>query len=352
MLIYAMSKSMKILNLGSPILVQDLRELGHQVFSVGLAGCSVNIQYPFTPGGLSKTLAAASFTPDCVLWIDNGCLPLTVGLEAMRCPSLFYSVDTFCNPWHIPFANAFDLVLVAQKGYVTLFPSTVSPEWLPLFCQKLPDDLSCENCLSQQERDIPVSFVGTLHPRNIPDRIIFLEEFKRRHPLVMLQGEYFPVFCRSSIVLNQTAVSEVNYRCFESMACGAALLTEESEDGLLDLFTPGVNILPPYQRGNAEQAAGIAKAWLSNPEKLRDISRAGFELVHKLHTARQRAEQIAKLLEDAVLGAIHRQRLAELAKRRILLSTAYAILAVELEKTLPAHKQHYLELFDSVAQHS
>jgi hypothetical protein len=45
-------------------------------------------------------------------------------------------------------------------------------------------------------------------------------------------------------VLNQTAFSEINVRCFEAMACGAALLTERGCRGMQDLFVEGETILP------------------------------------------------------------------------------------------------------------
>ncbi|WP_368076627.1 glycosyltransferase [uncultured Desulfovibrio sp.] len=46
------------------------------------------------------------------------------------------------------------------------------------------------------------------------------------------------------MTLNQKAFSEVNFRCFEAMACGAALLMEQCGNGLDELFTPDEDISP------------------------------------------------------------------------------------------------------------
>jgi len=325
---------MNILNLGASFLVGALRGLGHQVVAAGLsADCEIRIEHPITLARLTEHLAGAGFVPDCALWVDNGNLPFLPGVEETPCPSLFYSIDTFCNPWHIPFSHAFDLVLAAQPEHVSLFPCPEFPQpapaWLPLFA---PDSLSGRaDALSGSGRDIPAAFVGTLRPRNIPQRIGFLERFRALHPLIIKEGAYLPVFVRAGIVLNQTAAGEVNFRCFESMACGAALLTEESTQGLLDLFTPGAHILPPYPRGDAARAAAIARDWLRRPDDLLRVAEAGRDLVRARHTAGERAAHIAGLLEQAIASSAHIPRLRDLDRRRTLLSTAYGILCAELQ---------------------
>ena len=60
----------------------------------------------------------------------------------------------------------------------------------------------------------------------------------------MLSGNFYPILHRSRMALNQNAFSEVNFRCFEAMACGAALLMEQCGNGLDELFTPDEDISP------------------------------------------------------------------------------------------------------------
>ena len=344
---------MNILNLGASFLVGALRGLGHQVVAAGLsADCEIRIEHPISLARLREHLAGIGFVPDCALWADNGNLPFLLDVEQMPCPSLLYSIDTFCNPWHIPFSHAFDLVLAAQKGYADLFPrsapSRAAPAWLPLFA---PAELAGRaDALAGSGRDVPAAFVGTLRPRNIPQRIGFLERFRALHPLLIKEGAYLPVFARSCIVLNQTAAGEVNFRCFESMACGAALLTEASDQGLTDLFVPGTHILPTYRPGDAAQAAAIARDWLCRPADLIRVAEAGRDLVRARHTDRERAAHVAGLLEQAIAASIHVSRLCELDRRRKLLSTAYAILCAELtDSSVREHRALYHRIFEGLA---
>ncbi len=331
---------MRILSFGGAFLVSALRARGHTVLSVGIQReCDLRLEHPVPWTRLAAVLEANAFAPEGAVWIDDGNLPAVPGIEAMPFPGLFYSIDTFCNPWHVPFAQAFDQALVAQKGFVPLFPALAEdPVWLPLFA---PDDLP-----TGSERDIPVAFVGTLRPRNIPQRYPFLEAFRRLHPLFFKQGAYAPVFSRSRIVLNQTAAEEVNFRCFESMACGAALLTEASPHGLEDLFVPGEHMLPPYPPGDAARAAQLAGHWLASPEKLEALAAAGQALVRARHLASHRAAFLENALARLIAAKAHERRLSALPQRRTLLSTAYAILMDELRAdSLRDHQGLYRRIF-------
>ncbi len=335
---------MKLLVLGGLFLVKAFREQGHTVISAGpLQQADIPVFHPLSLPCLLKQLREQGFVPDALLYTDNGNLPQFPDVEYADCPSLFYSVDTFCNPWHLPFAYAFDGVYAAQKGHADLFAAEGHPTLhLPLFCpQPIPDVDD-----PAVPRDIPVSFVGTLRPRNIPSRLPFLERFRTLHPLFFTQGAYQPVFVRSRIVLNQTAASELNFRCFEAPACGAALLMEQCAD-LEDVFTPGENILPPYPRGNAAAAAATAREWLARPDDLARVARAGKALVERRHTAAHRARTVARRLETLLRDGAGQRRQAELPLRRRRLSTAYAILAAELNNPeLSAHRRLFFRLYE------
>lgn len=336
---------MHILNYGGDSLVDALRARGHHVVSVGVQESNdIPLRHPVLWRRLKTVLETLGFRPDCALWMDDGNLPALLGVEQMPFPSLFYSIDTFCNPWHVPFANGFDLALAAQQGHVPLFPAlTDEPAWMPLFA---PDGLQAN---PQSERDIPTAFVGTLKPRNIPQRYAFLQAFRRLHPLFFTQGAYAPVFSRARIVLNQTAAEEVNFRCFESMACGAALLTETSAHGLTTLFTPGEHILPPYTPNDASMAASIAAEWLSRPETLAELALAGCKQVRAQHLASHRAARVETLLAGLVIARAHSRRMENLESRRILLSTAYAILMDELQSdALRDHQGLYRTAFSEL----
>ncbi|QJT10091.1 glycosyltransferase [Oceanidesulfovibrio marinus] len=335
---------MNILTIEGRRLVRDLRALGCDVLDI--SGCDraadVLLERPLYYKGLRALLDSRGFRPDAVIWMDQGNLPVVFGLEALDCVVLGYTIDDYCNPWHVPFSACFDAVFVAQRDYVPLFEAENLPRparWTPLFCDHERD------VDAGATRDIPVSFVGTLQPKNIPDRFPFLEAFKKRHPLYTRQGDYRPIFHRSRIVLNQSAIGELNYRVFEALGCGAACLTEQTDNGLDDIFTAGETILPPYPKGDVEAAAAAARFWLDRPEALAAIARAGRDLVRAEHTSRSR---VSLLLEWAQLLARENapaRRLAIRQRAAVGVATAMAFIAAELlDPALARSRQTYENL--------
>lgn len=328
---------MRILLMGASYLARDLRALGHEVAEVGRGtDASLQLDHPVYTGRLWQRLEG--FEPDALVYLDDGNLPVLINPQDAPCPAIYYSIDTYCNPWHICYAHGFDLILVAQKDFIPLFSNDgLRTLWFPLFnILDFPPHTGA--------RDIPVSFVGTLGHRNNPDREPFLREFRSFQPLVMLRGDYRPIFTRSQIVLNQTAFSELNFRCFEAMACGAALLMEQCGNGLTDLFTPGKNILPPYPRNNARVAAAIAREYLGQPELLERIAAAGRELVARDHTAAARAATLARLCAK-LAGDTGRERQKLAPERMPHVRAAFGMIGAELTApALAAHRDFYLKL--------
>ncbi len=337
-----LSHMMRIVLLGSAALAPALRGLGHRVLTLGCMGDGFDIplQHPLSGENFRGLLAGRGFEPDLLVLADEGNVPPVVGLECLPWPQIFFSIDTFCNPWHVPFAHAFELTLVAQRDFVTLFANEGhTARWFPLFCRFTASAQSPEEWLAT--RDIPVAFVGTLNPRNIPGRQPFLRAFRALHPLVCLQGNFVPVFQRARIVLNQTAAGEVNYRCLESMGCGAALLHDSREHGFTELFVEGVNVLPPYIRLRPETAAASVRNALARPHELAELALAGRELAAARHTADVRARELCALADPLLASRAHEARLAELPRRTRLMSSAYGTLAAELPDTLAPLRDFY-----------
>ena len=318
---------MNILAVGNGHFVTHLRGMGHTVLHATYAeSADVRLTHPTRWARVQARLDELGFAPDLLLYVDNGNLPLLLEPESAPCPSIWYSIDTYCNPWHMAWAHGFDASLVAQKDFVHLFTDEgLDAQWCPLFCAELEAEQPFAG------RDIPVAFVGTLGHKNNPGREPFLRAFRSRHPLVLLSGEYKPIFLRSRIVLNQTAFGELNFRCFEAMACGTALLMEQCDNGLLDIFTPDVDILPPYTRGDAAMAAGIAARYLAQPERLAEIAARGYELVGKKHSVPARAADIMALAARLRDTKAHEQRLGNMAKARTFVRTSFGIIASDLQ---------------------
>ncbi len=338
---------MNILYLGASNFVRALRAQGHTVLSAGFPeSCDICVPYPISALQLYELVTQQGFVPDAVIQDDNGNLPCFPRIEALPCPSIFYSIDTFCNPWHVPYGYAFDHVLVAQKDYLPLFTQeNISSSWFPLFARE-GHDISSQDFSTRQT---PVIFVGTLENPNLPHREPFLRAFQKKHPLTIQQGDYVPLYNNARIVLNATAALELNFRCFEAMACGCALLMEDCANGLSDLFTVGEHILPLYERNNALQAAIIARTSLEQADTLARIAQQGHQEVLQKHTDTHRAASLVTRLEDLLRTQAHTQRLAHLEQRRHFLSTAYAILMTELQKpALQEYAVYYQKLFNNI----
>ena len=338
---------MRILILGAPFLNKAFEALGHEALNVGdKPDCEIHCAHPTSALKIFERIHSRGFTPDFVLYCDSGNLPQFFDLEKLPCPSAWYSIDSYCNPWHIPFGHAFDVVFAAQKDYVELFARCGIPAfWLPLFfCSARPHYL-------ERARDIPVVFVGNIGARNNPDRKPFLDSFRRLHPLLVTCGDYVPLFNRSHIALNQTAVGEINFRCFEALACGAALLMEECSNGMGELFTPGEHILPTYARGDVRQAAARAQAALGDPATLARIAGQGRELVERKHSDVHRAADILSVMKTLLREAPHLRRLLpeKASRRSALLASAYVFLASELRQLCHTpHRDLFLRLARSL----
>ncbi|BBD07066.1 glycosyltransferase [Desulfovibrio ferrophilus] len=323
---------MRILNIDGRYFVRAFQEMGHEVLSVGREKtCDFVLEEVASLRRLVDFLKEREFRPDLVLWADRCQPPSVAGFETLPAPCIGFSIDQYCNPWHSPFSAAFDLMLVAQKDYMGMFQHRDFPrpvEWFPLFCS-LSKDVDPGG-----ERDIPVSFVGTLTGSINQTRMDFLTAFKQRHPVFLHQGLYPPVYGRSKIVLNQSAAGEINFRTFEASACGAAVLTEDIANGQAEIFSHGETILT-YPRGDAEAAARVARDWLSRPDDLARVADAGRESVVAEHSDRVRAQTIIKHAERLARRHSWQWRFENQGLVRAELSKMFTMLSSDMELPIP-----------------
>lgn len=333
---------MRILNIDGRYFIPALQEMGHEVLSVGRErGCDLVLDEVASLRRLVEFLDSRQFRPELVLWADICRPPSVSGFESLPAPCIGFSIDQYCNPWHVPFSAAFDLMLVAQKDYQGMFRHRDLPrpvEWFPLFCN-LAKDVD-----PGVERDIPVSFVGTLTGSINRGRMDFLNAFKRHQPVFLHQGFYPPVYGRSRIVLNQSAAGEINFRTFEAAACGAAVLTEDIANGQTEIFSPGETLLT-YPRGDAKAAARVARDWLARPEDLSRVARAGRELVLAGHSDRLRARAIVKHAERLTCKQSWKWRLKNQGVVRGELAKMFTMLGSDWELPIPpALRESYVRM--------
>lgn len=328
---------MRILNLDGHFFVKPFRKLGHEVLWLGASsGCDVQLERTLPLSGLINLLASRNFQPDLVVWADICKPPTVIGIESLPAVTIGFSIDQYCNPWHTSYGAAFDVMMLAQKDYLPGFEEAnpgYELEWQPLFCDSYKDTDP------GLERDIPVSFVGTVTGSINKSRKKFLNDFKSLQPVFVTQGNYVPIYNRSRIVVNQSAAGELNFRIFEAMGCGAAVLTEDTSNGLHELFTPDEDILL-YPLGNPKAAAEVARKALKDPNQLAELAAKGRRKVLKHHSSLIRAKHIIQRAKEVLAsGPTWRKRNPKAARR--LLGNTYMMLAVDVESSLPQTQRDF-----------
>jgi len=336
---------MRILELHSPYF-RDLWRREHDVLCWGPhSECDVRQTAPAP--ALADVLAALppGWTPDLVVFGDDCRLLAVTGLEDAPCPTAMISVDAHHNAgWHAPIAAAFDAVFVAQKDYLPAFAAAGAARvhWFPCWA---PDDCPPPAAAKRW----PLAFVGTIDRRLNPERVALLEALRTRLPLHAVEGDYRAVFPAARAVLNQTVRGDLNARVFEALACGAFLLTERTENGLLDLFTDGEHLVT-YPRGDVDAIVRLAAHWLAADAERAAIAERGRAAVQAAHLAHHRAaELLARVAEggpraaDAVRHAGAARAYCQLAYYARRLGEHFA------GDVYPALRQRYLAAAERLA---
>ena len=263
---------------------EELIALGHTVRSVGADG-HFDIKLPIPLLKFSEVVSLCGFTPDCVLIYDNSIPLFITHLDEASVPILYYAVDV---QHHIQrqqfYPLCFDHIFVAQKDYLPQFVTGAAPvTWLPLWAPRYVEP--------SDEKIFDVLFVGTMNPALNPERVRFFDALKSLTPLTVTMGNYWELFPKAKIVINQTVKGDLNFRIFEALMCGSILLTEQTGNGLSELFEDG-RALVTYERGNVHDAAQKIKALLDDTYKAASIAHYGRSLVLAHHTETARAATV------------------------------------------------------------
>lgn len=283
---------MKILLLNQNWFATELRDMGHTVLTCGTAP-HLEHQIPSPVSHIDHILSSLpnGFYPDRIVWLDNSCPVMIMGLEDCDIPILFYSVDTQHHyTLHSHMAPCFDHVLVAQKDYLSRFSIGDTPtQWMPLWAPEYVE--------ASAEKKFGATFVGTLNPNLNPDRVRFFEALGKLVPIHVTQGHYPTIFPHAEIVVNQTVKGDLNFRVFETMMCGALLLTEKTENGLLEIFADNTHLVT-YTSRDPHDAAEKVRSLLADLPRARSIAEAGRAEVLARHTMRHRALTLEEILRS------------------------------------------------------
>ena len=157
-----------------------------------------------------------------------------------KIPLIFRAIDSHGKPdFHRDICVDFDMVYYAPKNYGHLFDLTQS-EWMPLAVDttRYRPDLTVE-------KEIDVCFIGRVGQNTLrADAIGKLREIEKKHNLKVVIGEAWhdqmiDILRASRLSFNFHAKDDLNYRFFESLACGTCLITDRQNNGQEDILEPG-----------------------------------------------------------------------------------------------------------------
>lgn len=269
--------------------------------------------------------------PDLVVVADISRPPFVLGIEKLPCPTVYYAVDTHIHSWLPLYAQAFDACLVSLKDHVSLFHSRLPANrvlWSPPYAD------SRVQTVATVERDLDVVFIGSFNQETTPVRVAFFQELREFFPNMVAQfGDYYKYFPRARVVVNICEWGDLNFRVFETLGLGAALLTPEIANGQSDVFVDGVHLLtyPFSLSGTPAEIAHRAvpgaveriRQLLDNEQERQAIARAGNAEVLGRHLDVHRAQAFTALADEIGPAEILARRSAEQEVRNRYLKLVY-----------------------------
>ena len=322
-----------IIWIGNPFFVNKLADCGwKKVFTHNFQN--------FTLFTYEDLVRLAGFTPDVVVVADKSMPPFVLGVEDFPCLTVFYAVDSHLQSWYPYYAQGFDLCLLSLKDHQSLFQGRLKAcdiLWSPPFAQDAfrPKDkleTKCWDCL----------FVGRVN-QTTPKRRVFLETLGKLLPgLHVVFGDFVQLFPKARVVLNYCEHGDLNFRVFEALGLGCALVTPMIANGQSDLFQDGEEMLCFDPEKPEEALAGIQRL-LNDTALCRHLEEKGLEAIDRAHRASHRAKTFTEKLQSLAPQAaeIIAQRQAEASKiRQTYLKLPYLLWANEMAD--PAMKASYL----------
>lgn len=316
---------MRVLWVGNPFFYAQLDAQGMQTHFLPLS--------PTEPVSWQMLTARAGFTPDVLVLGDMSTPPLLLGVEQFPCLTVFYAVDSHIHSWYPYYAQAFDFCLHSLRDHREKFIGMALPDehvlWFPPYAKTedrpRPDVVPRWDCL----------FVGTVNAAT-PQRQIFLQALNRLTPVEVTRGSYRELFPQARVVVNFCEHGDLNFRVFEALGCGCALVTPRIAHGQQELFTEGEHFRVFDAASPQDAAAGIT-ALLADDAARRSVAAKGLAAVDAAHRDTHRAAKLAAVLR--ALDGESREKLvaARLAKadwiRRMYLRVLLLLWAEQREET-------------------
>ena len=314
--------------------MQNIFWIGNPFFVKQLAACGwKNVFWHYFENFAIFTyediVRLAGFAPDVVVVADKSMPPFVLGVEDFPCLTVFYAVDSHLQSWYPYYAQAFDLCLVSLKDHIPLFQQRLTSDailWSPPFAQ---DDFRPK---APQPKTWDCLFVGRVN-ETTPKRKIFLEALGRLLPgLHVVFGNFVQLFPKARVVLNYCEHGDLNFRVFEAMGLGRALVTPRIANGQAELFREGHDMLC-FDPEQPHSALACIERLLDDAKLRQSLEDNGLAAIDQAHRASHRAQGFTAKIRELAPKAqeiIAQRRSQAKAIRRTYLKLPYLLWAREI----------------------
>lgn len=186
-------------------------------------------------------LKRIGFLPDMLLFIEGGTMEVfPIGLDRIDCLTAWYGIDTHMDfNRHLNISHLFDVTFTAQYQYIEPLKQAGITQvfWLPLAF-----DESLVQAHKEGQRDIDISYIGSMKKQVNPKRHDFLDLLSKHFPNnyfgTATRQEMYNIYRRSKVVFNYSVNNDINMRFFEAIGNGAVLVSNPIiGNGIDELFT-------------------------------------------------------------------------------------------------------------------
>ncbi len=290
---------MDLLLIGSGYFKPWLIKAGARVRHLG-KGAECEIKADPDRVDLQKIISGLDPRPDLMLLTDDlGTRVLPSGLERVSIPKVYYGVDSPINLyWQRWLAGLFETVCLDQRDQARRLSAELRREvsWLPV-------GVDPSLYMGRVERPIhDFAFVGTVEDNVRPKRSALVSLLRTRYSVKLAGGrgsdwvgpaEAARLYRRSKLVLNENLFPGLTTRMLEVMAAGGCLFSEDTDNGVQDLFRPGVH----YIAFDESDILTQADRYLNDPAARRAIAEKGRELCRAEHSIQARTQRLLSLIQ-------------------------------------------------------